>query len=477
MRKKHIIAAAAAAACLILSGSLFLLFHDKPEEGPTLNQIVEEKFNAYETDLRDSLGSMNNNTDVGNYLLSWAKNKQIAAVSDAAGNIIYNIPASDMVSDSAQPAAIFCSYDASNMEAHIEEISAALTIAKSAENNGSIQIFFLAEDLNGKTEAQLPDTSHFAENTAVFCLGKTASYRISTVTGGYQHIRISDALHYTEPTYGKAYKIEVKNCPDLSISGKYTAGMNPIKTLGSVLANFKSTSLLFELSSFRGGTDEMITPSKASMIVVINESDTAKFEKKLNNSIDKFYEKYHEDYPEIEYTYEETGLPSKVIEGDDTDNLVSLMYTAFNGVYNRDDEGTIIALANIGKLSTKNGRLKIDTAVMCCDESIMDEISEVYETICGLCDMKFEIRENIPIYNGAENEMTLELVETFRNAYTEFTGKSVVEESTAILTSCSSIHESNPEIPILFCGITSKAKQNIAGSIITWLDQSDTIEE
>ncbi len=99
MRKKHIIIAAAAAAVLLmLSGSLFLLFHEKPEEAPTLNQVVEEKFNAYETDLRDSLGSMNSNTDVGNYLLTWAKNKQIAAVSDAAGNIIYNIPASENVS-------------------------------------------------------------------------------------------------------------------------------------------------------------------------------------------------------------------------------------------------------------------------------------------------------------------------------------------------------------------------------------------
>ena len=477
MIKKHIIIAAAAAALLILSGSMILLFHDKPEEAPALDQVIEEKFNAYETDIRDSLGSMNSNADVGNYLLTWAKNKQIAAVSDTAGNIIFNIPASDMASDSAQPAAIFCSYDASNMESHIEEISAALTIAKNAENNGNIQIFFLAEDMNGKNEVQIPDISHFAENTAVFCLGKTSTYRISAVTGGYQHIRIADKLHYSKPSYNKAYKIEIKNCPSISIRGKYTAGMNPIKTLGSVLANFKSTSLLFELSSFRGGTDEMVTPSKASMVVIINESDTAKFEKKMNNSIEKFYEKYCEDYPEIEYTYEETDLPSKVIEGDDTDNLVSLMYTAFNGVYNRDDEGTVIALTNIGRISTKDGRLKIDTAVMCCDDLIMDEISEVYETICGLCDMKFEIRENIPIYNGSENELTAELVETFRHAFEDFTEKGMVEENTAILTSCSALHERNPEIPMIFCGITSKSKQNITGSIITWLDQSDTTEE
>jgi hypothetical protein len=213
------------------------------------------------------------------------------------------------------------------------------------------------------------------------------------------------------------------------------------------------------------------------MTVVINESDTAKFEKKMNNSIEKFYEKYREDYPEIEYTYEETDLPSKVIEGDDTDNLVSLMYTAFNGVYNRDDEGTVIALTNIGRISTKDGRLKIDTAVMCCDDLIMDEISEVYETICGLCDMKFEIRENIPIYNGSENELTAELVETFRHAFEDFTEKSMVEENTAILTSSTALHERNPEIPMIFCGITSKSKQNITGSIITWLDQSVITEE
>ena len=473
MRKKYIVTAAAAAGLLILSAVLFLLLREPAETPPSLQQITEEKLSAYETDLKDSLGSMKTNEDVGNYLLTWAKNKQITAVSDTGGNIIYSLPPSEAAPADAQPAAVVCSFDASDMETHLEEIAAALTIAKNAGNTGHLQVIFLAENQEDRSGAKALDAGYFAEDTAVFCLGASASEQISAVTGGCRHIRISSRLHYAEPAYSRAYKIQLKNCPSLSISQTYEAGLNPIKTLGSVLANLQSTSLLFELSDFRGGSSEMLTPSEASMVIVINEEDASKLEKKLDGFIRKFYEKYGEAYPEIEYTYEAVSLPERVISDEDTDNLVSLMYTAFNGIYNRNEEGTITALTNMGRIRTSNGRLKIDTAILCSDPQLMEELAETYETICGLCDVNYEVTESIPNYDGSEMEQTQVLLTEFREAYSEFTGeKNMPEEETAVLTSCSWIHEKNPEIPMVFCGITSDSKYSITGSVLTWLKQN-----
>ena len=473
MRKKYIITAAAAAGLLLLAAALFLLLREAPETPPSLQQITEEKLSAYETDLKDSLGSMKTNEDVGNYLLTWAKNKQITAVSDAGGNIVYSIPPSEAAPAEAQPAAVICSFDASDMETHLEEIAAALTIAKNAENTGHLQVIFLAENQEEKIGAKALAAGYFAENTAVFCLGAAASEQISAVTGGCRHIQISSKLHDAEPAYSRAYKIQLKNCPSLSISETYEAGLNPIKTLGGVLANLQSTSLLFELSDFRGGSGEMITPSEASIILVINEEDAARFEKKIDGFIRKFYEKYGETYPEIEYTYEAVSLPKRVISDEDTDNLVSLMYTAFNGIYNRNEEGTITALTNMGSIRTENGLLKIDTAILCSDPQLMEELSETYETICGLCDVNYEVKENIPGYIGSEMEQTQVLLTGFREAYSQFTGKrDMAEEETAVLTACSWIHEKNPEIAMIFCGITSESKYSITGSVLTWLNQN-----
>lgn len=475
--KKMVFLAIFLVILLIAAAAILLASRGEQVEEPSLEQVLKDKLTAYETDLRDSLGSMETNTDVGDYLLSWAKNKQISAFRDTAGNVIYTIPSAENAPD-AQPAAVLCSFDAKSMEAHVEEMAIALTIARNVQNNGKLSVIFLAEEDGEKSGVKQLNYSWFTDDTAIFCLSNSSSARVSVVTGGYQHITISKKLSYNEPSYNKAYKVTLKNCPSELITGKYDATLNPIKTLGSVLANFKSTSLLFELSSFSGGSDEMLSPSRASMTVVINEGDTEKFQRKMDNSIEKIYEKYNEEYPEIEYTYEEVELPSRVIDREYTDNLVSLMYTSFNGVYNRDDEGTITALTNIGKLSTKDRRLKIDVAIMCSDALMMHEISEAYETICGLCDVNYKISEEYPVYDGSAQVKTLELLKSYEEAFLEFTGdETMVQEDTAVLTNCTFIHERNRDLPIVFCGITDKTKHKFTGSLVTWLDQGITEEE
>ncbi len=472
LNRKHI-AIAAVTILVLLACAIagYLLTRDEEPAEPSLDVILKEKLTAYETDLRDSLGSMETNEDVAEYLLNWAKNKKITAVKDAAGNVIYTVKAAEHAKD-VQPAALLAGFDASNMDAYIEEMAVALTVAKNVQNNSPLKVIFLAEETGDKSGIQQLNINQLADNTAVFCLGTAPSGRVSAVTGGFEHIAISKKLTKAEPSYNKAYKVTLKNCPESLITGKYDASLNPIKTLGSVLANLKSTSLLFELASFSGGSDEMVSPSRASMTVVINDSDTAKFERKLNNSIEKIQEKNGEDYPELEYTYEEVDLPSKVIAKDDTDNLVSLMYTSFNGVYNRNEEGTITALTNIGRLSTKDSRLTINVAVMCSDDDMMQEISDAYETICGLCDVTYKVKTNYPVYNGKQLPQNEELLASFEEAFLSFTGDdTMAEENTAALTSCTFIHEKKENLPLLFCGVTPKTKHKMAGSIVTWLDQ------
>ena len=68
-------AAVAVIAAFACAAVLFL--HEEEAAEPSLEEVLEEKLTAYETDLRDSLGSMDTNTDVAGYLLSWAKNKEI----------------------------------------------------------------------------------------------------------------------------------------------------------------------------------------------------------------------------------------------------------------------------------------------------------------------------------------------------------------------------------------------------------------
>ena len=211
------------------------------------------------------------------------------------------------------------------------------------------------------------------------------------------------------------------------------------------------------------------------MTVVINENDEEAFLRKMDNSIEKIYDKYQEDYPEIEYTYEETDLPSRVLKTSDTDNLVSLMYTAFDGVHERDEDGVVISLTNIGKISCKNRKLKIQISAMSSSQLLLDEICESYETICGLCDVKYHLKEQYPVFDGLSGRATGKteaLLDSFEAAFTGFTGDSSMKvEDTAVLTPCTMLKEKNDSLPVLFLGVTEKTKHKYAGAIVTWMDQ------
>lgn len=460
--------AMAAIACVVI---VILLFtsSDAPEE-PSLDEVLEEKLIAYETDLLDSLGSLDTNEDVANYLINWAKNKEIPATADENGNVIFTInPAGGY--DEALPAAVVCSFDAKNMDCYAQQIAVAMCVAKNAQNHGKLSIIFLAETNGDNAGAASLDQGHFTDDTQVFYLGAAASSKISTTTGGYRHYTVSHKLRYQKPAYDTAFRIKIENCPVQLLNDSIDQTPNPIKTLGDVLANFKSTSLLFELSEISGGTDENLTAKEAEMTIVISDSDVEKFETKMDGFIEKFYDKYLEDYPDVTYTYEEVKLPAKVFNGEDIDNLVSFLYTAFDGVYYKNDDGNVVAITNIGKITSKNKKLKIDIAAASYSETHLEEISESYETICGLSDLTYKCEEEYPVFSS---EITAaDFLTVFEEAFKEFSGDSSINlEGTAEFTPCTILQQKNPSLPILYCAITEKTKHKFSGAIVTYLDQS-----
>ena len=236
--------------------------------------------------------------------------------------------------------------------------------------------------------------------------------------------------------------------------------------------------MLFEVSSFYGGKSANTIPSSAGITLVINSSDSSKFESKMDRAIEKFMEKYSEDYPEIEYTYEETDLPSTVLTRDETDNIVSLMYTALNGVYNKDDDGNVVAITNIGRISSKDQKLKINVSAMSCSKEFLDEITDSYRTICGLCDVKYKCVEKYNIYNGEGLGKNVAFLKKFEEAFLDFTGSSEMKvEKTVEFTPLTILAEKNESMPMLYLGVTEKTKEKYAGSLVTFMDMGAEDEE
>lgn len=462
-----IILIAALAVCGIL------VFRSNQADEPTLDEIVSDKLSAYQTDLTDSLETLTTNEKVADYLLAWATNKSISAVKDDAGNVIFSRKASSDAHKDCEPVIIACEYDAENMSSYTEPIATALTVAKNTEEHCAYKIIFMPREKGSMVGAASLSQKYLSDSTKLFVLGKSSSSRVSVTTGGYERFLLTDTLKRTAPDYDKAYKITIKVPQSQPLASRQQSLPNPIKQLGSLLASFKSSSFLFELSSFSGGYAADVTPSKASVTIVINSADEEKFITKTEKAIEKFYDKYAEDFPEIAYTYEEVDLPKKVLTKTETENIISLLYTAPNGVYYKDDDGNIVAMTNIGKISTKNGKLSLLISAMSSSAEMLDELHDSYSTIAGLCSVKFKLAEKYDIYSGGGASAAL--LNGFEEAFLDFTGDSeMIVKDAFETTACNVLHEKNPNTAMIYCSVTEKTKEKFAGALITYLDHSET---
>lgn len=472
-KKKTVIISAALIliAALIICG-IFVFRSNQPDE-PTLDEIVSDKLSAYQTDLTDSLETLTTNEKVADYLLAWATNKSISAVKDDVGNVIFSRKASSDAHKDCAPVIIACEYDADDMSSYAEPIAAALTVAKNAREHCAYRIIFMPREKGSMVGAASLSQKYLGDTTKLFVLGKSSSSKVSLATGGYEKFLLTNTLKRTTPDYDKAYKITVKLPHSQSLASRQQSLPNPIKQLGSLLASFKSSSFLFELSAFNGGEAADVTPSEASIVIVINAADEEKLITKTEKAINKFYDKYSEDFPEITYTYEEVDVPNKVLTKTDCENIISLLYTAPNGVYYKDDDGNIVAMTNVGKISTKNGKLSLLICSMSSSGELLDELSDSYATIAGLCSVNFKLSEKHEIYSGGGASAAL--LSGFEEAFLDFTGDSkMIVKDAFETTPCNILCEKNPNTAMLYCSVTEKTKEKFAGSLITYLEHGES---
>lgn len=472
-KKKKIIFVIIAAIMIIASASGLYFITSGRDKPPTLQEVVSEKFAAYETDLLDSLGSMESNQDVARYLVSWAENKGIRCTQDIVGNVIYNINAADGYED-ADPVFIVCGFDGENMQEYVRTIAVALTAARNPQNNGPFLVAFCPESDGRYYGIENIAASYFDDNARVLYLDHSAEKKISAITGGFNYFSITDDIEYHKTEYDTAYTISIRNVPSFLVSENVDDTPNPIKVLGQLIADFQANSLIFQLADFHGGTNPAITPAEAEMTIVIDSSYIDKFEKKMNDSIEKFTGKYGEKFPQIEYTFVPAEVPSQVLEEETANNIVGFMYTVIDGVYSRDMSGNVTALTNMGRISSSGASLQIDVTSMSFDEDILAEIRSAYQIISGLCDVNFSMEDEQSVFDGGEKSDIL--LENFSATYEDFAAGSLDYVSVAEFTPCTFLAQKNNNASVLYCGIDEKNKEDFAGALIAFICTESTEE-
>lgn len=461
-------------ACLI-GASVFAVSTCEKEEEANISSKVKQKITAYRTDLEDSSATLTSTKAIKNYLCNWAESKGIHYTKDEYGNIIYEIKSSKTYKEVA-PSVIVCSYDPKHFDDCIDPIAVAMYLAKNNEDTGKLTIIFAKENGHNFEGIKALSSKYFPDDANVFCLNGGPKNMWSTSTASRSTYKFTNEVEYTAPKGNKAYKITISGLPGGIPNLKISSYPNPIKELGDLLAYFKTNSLIYDLAKVQGGTSDNLYPESASAVIVINENDQEKFEKRMGTAIDNFNNDFAELYPSVTYTYKEVKLPKKVLTSEDMNRFVSLLYTLVDGVFERDEDDEIISITNISSIKSENGVYTISASGNSMTAKDMNQIDLSYTTICGLSDITYEkldTQAGWTIENPEENPFVQQVSEAFYQ-YSE--GKMEYRDSIAA-TNCSYVYEKNPECNIMNITVNKARIEKYAGTLVTFqMNQLKTVE-
>lgn len=454
-------------AAILIGVSVFALTTCEKEEEVHLSTKVKQKISAYRTDLEDSSATLNTAKAIKNYLCNWAEAKGVKFITDEYGNVIMEVESSEAYKE-AEPTVVLCSYDPKHFDDCIDPISVALYLAKNNEETGQLHVIFVQEKNHNFAGIQKLSEEYFTDDANVFCLNGGAKNMWSTATAVSSTYTFTSDVDYEKPTGTKAYRIRISSLPGGTPDLKIASYPNPIKELGDLLAYFKTNSVIFELARINGGSSGNLYPKAASAVIVIDENDQEKFEKRITTAIDNFNGDFAESYPTVVYTYEEVDVPKKVLSNKDMNRLVSLLYTLVDGVYERDEDDEIVSITNIGSIRSKGGTYTISASGNSMTEKDLNQIDLSYTTICGLSDVEYDKVATQPGWSINKPEED-EFVQQVSAAFKEYSEGQMEYKNCITATNAAYVYEKNANCDIINVTVNKARIEKYAGTIVTFM--------
>lgn len=359
-----------------------------------------------------------------NYLLKWANKRNIKASYDAYENVIFSKSPTTGY-ENGNSINIQTSIGLTDLEERCLSIAMSLFLIENVSENNFMRIIFTNNDKGDFSGAKGISSRYlFADNQVnldwSYDKGKKPP-KLTVLRGsaGASIAQMSQPLVYTSSNYSNTYEISINNLNGGDSSVSTGLHPNPIKIIGDLLASCKASGILFELGSFNGGSSPFTYPTNATLTLVINDNDVNKFTKKVENSQENFKDTFGDS--EENYTYEMTEINplDQVLSLENTDSIVSVLYTLTNGVYLRDeDTGETIATSNIGQVSTLNNGFQLIVCGRSVEKDGLEQLKDSYNTIASLSDLNYKLLDERPLWESKnDNELLDKITDLANNKY------------------------------------------------------------
>lgn len=362
------------------------------------NKLEKDVYNLYE-ELKPIYAEADSEYDISAYLYNWAKKNDFVARKLGGGNVIITKPAS--LADPSFPSTIIqCAISQTDSKEASQRASIALATILNLKENGKVGVLFTINK-NGEFSGANRLSTESLDSDYFIHLESGAPSAVNIGSAGTAEYEMAMTYEMTDPTTTAAYQLSMKGLPGVDSSILEGSNPNSILILANFLIGCRASGMLVELANFDGGDSAGNYPASASATIMVNQNNEEKLLTRFASNLDTFMDKYGNDFPDASYTLTKVDAPKSVINNDDTANILSLLYTSINGVYKTSEEnggGTTLAVANIGKLTTKSNKMKVRILARSVDSSILKEMADSYHATAYLSDASFRIVESSTVW-------------------------------------------------------------------------------
>ncbi|MCF0230583.1 MAG: hypothetical protein HUJ76_12940, partial [Parasporobacterium sp.] len=215
-----------------------------------------------------------------------------------------------------------------------------------------------------------------------------------------------------------------------------------------------------------------ILPSNVTLTITIEKDKDNKFRNhvdKLLASFNKKYEDVEEEDKIIPLQYVAVKPPKEVMSVDESQNLVSFLYTLFNGSYtsqNATDDSDDKTYTYLRSVNLKKNRILVETSGYSSSAEILKELIDSENTLATLNGFKHKtLYTQNESYHDSPTKFANDLKESF-DLYTEDKTK---YQDKLVSTPASRIAEMSSKESIVVINMNSKTAENVIGSMVTYM--------
>lgn len=429
---------------------------DSEEEANIKNDI----YNIYDT-FRAEWNEAESIEGIKDSIRDWARKNEIACQDLDSNNLMLSLDATDNYSH-AKGTMLSCDISLDKVNENSQCAAIALSAIKNSGEHGPIRVLFTAMDGEKHTGASSLSKKYLTMDNLISIdhWTKPKLFTGSTISTEYTFKREMKRVE----TEGKsAYRISLSGLEGGDSSDRSRKHSNPVMTLGELLYSLNQSQLVFQLASFSGGQSSGEYPKDAEMVVIVEESESKKFEEKVQSKIDSFEEAHIDKETDLRYTCYPCKVPSSAYSDKSLTSIISLFYTIADGKVETNDEDQS-AITNVGYVRDDGKTLVIKAKARAMAQDQLTFVTSSYESSARLAEFELTQKQTYPGWPYMENS---DLIERYALA-TKQVDLDLEPDWTYHENECAIYYEKKPALDMICIGANIDNAQELAQSLVLY---------